>query len=90
MIRQTIEADLRRDPCRACGKNARTDRLERGVACVSAAVFLLCGLAVVLLEGPLPLAVALGLTLGAGAAALLLPALHRAEARLSCGGCDKA
>ncbi len=87
MIRQTIEDDLRRDPCRACKRSARADRLEHSIACITAAVFLLCGLAAVLLEGSLPLAVALGLIAGAGATVLLLPALRRAEARLSCGGC---
>ena len=64
MIRQALEYDLRPDLCRRCKENDRSHRQERMVSLTAALTFWLCGLAVVLLEGTLALAVAIGLAAG--------------------------
>ncbi len=88
MIAQSMDLE-RRDPCRACRQNRVTDRRERQVSLAAAAAFLLCGLTVVLLEGPLPLAVALGGACSLAAALVTLQVQHKLEARRlrTCGGC---
>lgn len=89
MIRQAMDTDLRPDPCRRCKENYRTDRRERTVSLAAALTFWLCGLAVVLLEGTLALAVTVGLASGAVAVALTLTIQQKLEHhRLqTCGGC---
>lgn len=89
MIRQAMDNDLRSDPCRRCKENYRSDRRERMVSLSAALTFWLCGLAVVLLEGTLALAVAMGLAGGAAAVALTLTIQQKLEHhRLqTCGGC---
>ena len=80
---------LRPDPCRRCKENYRTDRRDRAVSLTAALTFWLCGLAVVLLEGTLALAVTVGLASGAAAVALTLAIQRKLEHhRLqTCGGC---
>lgn len=89
MIRQAMDNDLRSDPCRRCKENHRSDRQERMVSLSAALTFWLCGLAVVLLEGTLALAVAAGLAAGAAAVALTLAIQRGLENRRvqTCGGC---
>lgn len=89
MIRQAMDNDLRPDPCRRCKENYRSDRRERTVSLTAALTFWLCGLAVVLLEGTLALAVAMGLAAGAAAVALTLIIQRKLETRRlhTCGGC---
>ena len=89
MIRQAMDTDLRPDPCRRCKENYRTDRRERAVSLTAALTFWLCGLAVVLLDGTLAMAVAIGLAAGAAAVALTLAVQRRLENRRlqTCGGC---
>lgn len=89
MIRQAMDNDLRSDPCRRCKENYRSDRRERMVSLSAALTFWLCGLTVVLLEGTLALAVAMGLAGGAVAVAMTLAIQCRLENRRmqTCGGC---
>ena len=89
MIRQAMDHDLRPDPCRRCKETYRSDRRERMVSLSAALAFWLCGLAVVLLEGTLALAVAMGLAAGAAAVALSLFVQRKLETRRlrACGGC---
>ena len=89
MIRQAMDYDLRSDPCRRCKENYRSDRRERMVSLSAALTFWLCGLAVVLLEGTLALAVTVGLAAGAAAVAMTLAIQRRQENRRmqTCGGC---
>ncbi len=89
MIRQAMDYDLRSDPCRRCKENYRSDRRERMVSLSAALTFWLCGLAVVLLEGTLALAVTVGLAAGAAAVAMTLAIQRRRENRRmqTCGGC---
>lgn len=89
MIRQAMDNDLRPDPCRRCKENYRSDKRERMVSLCAAMTFWLCGLAVVLLEGTLMLAVTAGLAAGAVAVALTLLIQRRLEERRlrTCGGC---
>lgn len=89
MIRQAMDIDLRPDPCRRCMENNRSDRRERMVSLTAALAFWLCGLAVVLLEGTLALAVAIGLAAGAASVVLTLLLQRKLENRRlrTCGGC---
>lgn len=89
MIRQALEYDLRPDPCRRCREHQRSGQRERAVSLTAALSFWLCGLAVVLLEGTLALAVTAGLAAGAAAAGLTVVLQHRLDARRvqMCGGC---
>ncbi len=89
MIAQSVEYLNHSDPCRACLENRRTDRRERLTAWAASASFLLGGFAVVLLEGALPLAVAVGSACSAISVVLTLRLQSRLEARRlrACGGC---
>ena len=93
MIRQELGPYICEErPCRRCCAAGDRGRRERLASRLAAAAFLLCGLAVVLLDGGLPAAVLLGLLAGGTALALTLAACEgRTRRRLrACGGCQQA